>query len=326
MARFQGAILGGGVVFGIMELIFTGFHRAHYNHVSAFVDENLLINIIELQPLFDAQGESLLIFSAYIYVFILGLAGFFSTRVRAIWRAQPVPYFFLFVTAIGMLYMALLQQRWIVYAIAPMALMSGAVVTVLLEDADKFMQRLRLRTRLDLRFLTANILAMFLAAGGLGFALVGFATQTPDTPQKIEIKKEQKTCVASLEGFIRGQQINTILKEQSGLVLASTDWAPQILFWTPHSAVAGNYHRDTDGIKAVISFFKAQTADEAKAIVMPRKVDMVLYCENEGLLNRVETMQSPFFKNIKAGKAEPWFSIVPVEKEPHLKILRIKAE
>jgi hypothetical protein len=326
MARFQGAALGGILVLGVMELVFTGFHRAHYNHVSAFVDKNLLADITELQPLLESQAKNLLVFVAYIYVFVVGFAGFFSTRVRAVWRAQPAPYFFLFVTAIGMLYMALLQQRWIAYAIAPMALMSVAVVKVLLDDADVFMRRLSLRTRLDVRFLTANLLAIFLAAGGLGSAMLGVALEKPDTTQKIQLKKEQKACAAAMGKFMRDGEMSAVLKKPSGLVLAPTDWAPQILFWTPHKAVAGNYHRDTDGIKAVIDFFSVKTAAAAQAIVVKHNVDMVVYCENEGLLNRVESLKSPFFKNIHEGKGEPWFDIVPMPQDPHLKILLIKAK
>lgn len=322
MARFQGAALGVALIIGLMELVFTGFHRAHYNHVSAFVDENLLAHIIELQGLFDAQGKNLLVFYAYIYVFILGIGGFLSKRVRAIWRANAAPYFFLFVTSIAILYMAMLQQRWLAYSIAPMALFSMAVVGVLLGDAGKSLSGIAARSKLDIKFLGVSMLAVLFAGGGLVSAFVGFSIAKPEEQKSIEFK----ACTSTLHKFIREGQLNTVLQNPKGLVLMPTDWAPNILFWTPHSAVAGNYHRDTDGIKTVISFFKAQTADEAKAIVMARKVDAVLYCENEGLLTRYHTLKSPFFQDIKAGKAAPWFSIVPVEKEPHLKILRIKAE
>ncbi len=322
MARFQGAALGVVVVVGVMELLFTGFHRAHYNHVSAFVDENLLAHIIELQGLFDAQGKNLLVFYAYIYVFIIGIGGFLSKRVRAIWRANAAPYFFLFVTSIAILYMAMLQQRWLAYSIVPMALFSMAAVGVLLRDAEKSLSGLAARSKLDIKFLGVSILAALLAGGGLASAFVGFSIAKPEEQKSIEFK----ACTATLHKFIREGQLNTILQKPQGVLLMPTDWAPNILFWTPHSAVAGNYHRDTDGIKAVISFFKAQKAEEAKAIVTARKVDAVLYCENEGLLTRHNTLKSPFFQDIKAGKTAPWFSIVPVEKEPHLKILRIKAE
>ncbi len=322
MARFQGAALGVALIIGLMELIFTGFHRAHYNHVSAFVDENLLAHIIELQGLFDAQGKNLLVFYAYIYVFILGIGGFLSKRVRAIWRENAAPYFFLFVSAIALLYMAMLQQRWLAYSIAPMALFSTAAVGVLLGDAGKSLTSITARSRLDVKFLGVNMLAVCLAGGGLASAYLGFAIAKPQDTMSIE----QKSCNAGLYKFIREGQLNSVVQKPKGLVLMPTDWAPSVLFWTPHSAVAGNYHRDTDGIKAVISFFKAQTADEAKAIVMARKVDAVLYCENEGLLTRHNTMKSAFFQDIKAGKSASWFTLVPVEKEPHLKILRIKAE
>jgi hypothetical protein len=319
MARFQGAALGVVFVVGVMELLFTGFHRAHYNHVSAFVDENLLAYIIELQGLFAAQGKNLLVFYAYIYVFIIGMGGFLSKRVRAIWRANAAPYFFLFVIAIAMLYMAMLQQRWAAYSIAPMALFSVAVVSVLLKDTAESLSELAARCRLDIKFLATGMLAISLAGGGLASAFVGFSIAKPEEAKGIE----QKACNAALHKFIREGKLNTVLQKPDGLVLAPTDWAPSILFWTPHSAVAGNYHRDTDGIKAVVGFFKAQTADEAKAIVMERKVDVVVYCDNEGLLLRYETLKSPFFKSIQEGTMQPWFTLVPVEKEPHLKVLRI---
>ncbi len=51
-----------------------------------------------------------------------------------------------------------------------------------------------------------------------------------------------------------------------------------VLFFTPQKIIAGNYHREGQGLKTLYDIETAKTADDALKLLEARKVETVLAC------------------------------------------------
>jgi hypothetical protein len=74
------------------------------------------------------------------------------------------------------------------------------------------------------------------------------------------------------------ERLSTLAAEDPGVVLANLDLGPSILFHTDHSAIAGPYHRNIDGIRLAFDLLDAPTAGPDLAAA---GVDLVVVCPGQ---------------------------------------------
>ncbi len=66
--------------------------------------------------------------------------------------------------------------------------------------------------------------------------------------------------------------------DRSRIVMNSIDAGPEILYLTPHSAIAAPYHGNVSGLLDSTRFFSTSDPDEAKRIARDRNVGLVVLC------------------------------------------------
>ncbi len=56
-------------------------------------------------------------------------------------------------------------------------------------------------------------------------------------------------------------------------------FGPQLLLETPHSVVSAGYHRNEEGLRDVVRFFRDGEA-AARAVAEARQLDYLVFCRN----------------------------------------------
>jgi hypothetical protein len=150
------------------------------------------------------------------------------------------------------------------------------------------------RLNLPLRVLSAAglILAPFIVAVGLMAAI----------PEETAKEEEGGRC------YIRpvSAQLN---KLPEGIVMASLNLGPELLYFTHHGVIAGPYHRNTRGLLDSIGFFSDMSDSEAIRILRARGVRYVLAC-----LESDSTPDTRAYRLI-SGKIPAWLTPLPLEPD-----------
>jgi hypothetical protein len=307
-SRGIAAALGGAGLFAVMNLTFPDFWRAHYLATDAFVIHELLVNVAELQPLYRSGGTG-----AGIILLLLAAAGAIAMS-RRVWRraasSDDLCWRIVLVTAGIMLVPCLLQNRWMSgYGIVIMPLLAAPVFAVWSEKLAAYCQKKHL-------FILGGILhrqgfivlplCLMLAAQALD-ALAA-------SDRQMLGPENYAACEENLIRFTQQDGFSSVSDTPRPLTLMlPTNHAGVVWFWTPHTVIAGNYHRDTTGIRDVVTFFRA---DETTAyeIITRRKVDMIAYCEGEG--------SKDFF--LAAGHVPSWLERIRTESDANLHLYRVR--
>lgn len=73
------------------------------------------------------------------------------------------------------------------------------------------------------------------------------------------------------------------------ILMTEVDFAPELLYWSKASVVAGPYQRNKDGLSDVYTFFGARGEDdaEAQAILKRRGIDRVMVCQTGPISDQV---------------------------------------
>ena len=88
------------------------------------------------------------------------------------------------------------------------------------------------------------------------------------------------------------------------VIMNTTNDGPDILFRTPHSVLAANYHTNVTGNLDAARFFTTTTPDEAKKIAQDHHVDLIVMC---GVLSSL--YKTPFLSTPSENKkTEPTFA------------------
>jgi len=109
------------------------------------------------------------------------------------------------------------------------------------------------------------------------------------------------------------------------LIAADIDFGPEILYRTKHAVLAGPYHHDEAGIRAVIDLFTA--ADEAKAHQAAEKyrAQLVMLCTAErGIWRRIAPQDSFFAAQLLDGTVPSWLTPVSGSGAGNFMIYEVK--
>jgi hypothetical protein len=112
------------------------------------------------------------------------------------------------------------------------------------------------------------------------------------------------------------------------VAVTHSDLGGQLLFWTPHGAIAANFNYNEQGLRDLDDFLFAQNEKEAKAIVAKRKIGLVLLCPLavEKPIFPENPVRSPvFIRQLASGKLPAWLEAVPGKHSKDLLFLRVKS-
>lgn len=247
--RIAAAAVAGMAMFALLAGLFPGFWLGALSTIAPGLSGTYIWRIGELRPL-HAIFSPLLLMAAYIGV--LGLP-------RLIRRGGDFDR--LLALAFGTMLAAMaLQTRWLGYAVPlttlVLALWVGQCVAARRWEGVKGRWTVLLLA-----------LAPFL-----------FAVADNLLPRERENVLYEPDCLTALEEAVREDAVSHYVDAKPQRVILPENLGTMMLFFTPHSIVASNYHRNTDGILDLDRFFKSGSDKEARAIVEQRGVDVVLLC------------------------------------------------
>ena len=97
-----------------------------------------------------------------------------------------------------------------------------------------------------------------------------------------------------------------------------------ILVSTPHSVVAGGYHRNDEAMRDVISAYMGPP-ERARALVKARGIGFVVHCHGLLEANRyLKRAPDGFMAKLERGEAPDWLEPVPAAGGADLAVWRVK--
>ncbi|HTK84996.1 MAG TPA: hypothetical protein VL625_07915 [Patescibacteria group bacterium] len=98
------------------------------------------------------------------------------------------------------------------------------------------------------------------------------------------------------------------------MIAAFVEEGSEIIYRTPHWALAGPYHRDQEGIGAVYRIFTAPDAHAARKVIDKYKVTVLMVCPaHRRFWDSITPQKSYFAGQLLDGKAPEWLSRIPSE-------------
>ncbi|SMF67176.1 hypothetical protein [Allosphingosinicella indica] len=163
---------------------------------------------------------------------------------------------------------------------------------------------------------SAAIVAAFLVISGLAAQWSADWLRTPVSAGMKKVNRANSFCPTLAA-------LRAVAMQPKGTVLTFVDLGPRLIAVTPHSAIAGPYHRNGDAILDVMHAFRG-SADTARAIVEKRGVDYVLICPgmSESTVYRSEAKQG-FYVMLAAGQVPDWLDPVDLPKGSPYRMWRV---
>jgi hypothetical protein len=98
------------------------------------------------------------------------------------------------------------------------------------------------------------------------------------------------------------------LGDRARTVLAFAQYGPDLLYRTPHRAVASPYHRNAHGLLDAHTVFTAAVDSAALEVIRRRRVDLLLLCPvgPERLVHGVEDGDGSLYDRLLRGELPPW--------------------
>ncbi|HEV2867165.1 MAG TPA: AcrB/AcrD/AcrF family protein, partial [Allosphingosinicella sp.] len=161
-----------------------------------------------------------------------------------------------------------------------------------------------------------GVVAAFLVVSGLA---TGYVTQLYPEPlsnyrRNVNIANSRCPTLAAL---------HPVAIQPPGTVLTFVDLGPRLITVTPHSAIAGPYHRNAQQILDVMHAWRGDAAN-ARATVERYRVNYVLICPNlsESTVYRAEAPRG-FYAQLADGKAPDWLQPVPLPPSSPYRMWRV---
>jgi hypothetical protein len=117
--------------------------------------------------------------------------------------------------------------------------------------------------------------------------------------------------------------LRPVAQQPPGTVLTFVDLGPRLIAVTPHSAIAGPYHRNARQILDVMQAWRGDAA-QARRTVEHYRVDYVLICPNlsESTIYRSEAPRG-FYAQLAAGRVPDWLAPVPLPENSPYRMWRV---
>jgi hypothetical protein len=128
-----------------------------------------------------------------------------------------------------------------------------------------------------------------------------------------------------LGGCFKNANYAQLSRLPPGLVAAEVDLGAYVLALTPHSVVAGPYHRLADGIVAAHQMF-ALPPDQARGVLAHLGANYLVTCGKRAPPGQTEAERSAsLWGRLEAGAIPRWLEPVPAEPGEVFRVYRIKS-
>jgi hypothetical protein len=178
----------------------------------------------------------------------------------------------------------------------------------------------------QLALASAWILSCNLTWSGLGPAL--FAAKNTSDPQgAVSQAVKPASGTPDTQGdCLSPEALKPLAKLPAGRIMTLANLGPAILKFSPHSVIAGNYHRNGAGILAGIDTFEGDVA-EARRIISQTKADYVVVCPGNNE-TYIDTYRAPngFSAQLVRGSIPQWLQKIDTGTRTPLTVYRVLAE
>jgi hypothetical protein len=179
---------------------------------------------------------------------------------------------------------------------------------------------LRLFARLRLENLASRAFAAMLLTPAVLSAGASAAVQAAGSPPL----EERDTRV--LRGCFKSANYAQLARLPKGMVASDLDFGSFVLALTPHSALAGPYHRLADGIIAAHQAF-ALPPDEARGVLARFGVTYVVTCGRRGPPGLSEAeREASLWGRLREGAVPRWLERLPAKPGEVFEVYRVTGE
>jgi hypothetical protein len=257
--------LGGIAMLGAVWYVYPLFFHGPLAGAHPYIFSDFLPRISEAQPLW---GKPAVDIGGMLLQPALALGICFCWRGDI---ASPTAAAAFFIAITMLLFLA--QVRWFYYLHPPAALVLARWLAALLapnapENAGywpaAWLVRLPERDR-ALRRIPLYLLILAVPTA----LLLGAA------PEKTEAERIIDACAKDSRKIMQSGTLNTL---PPTTFLLSTNLGTELLFFTPHHMIAGNYHRDGAAIKYVWESEDLKSLEALRGYIAERKVGALLVC------------------------------------------------
>lgn len=205
--------------------------------------------------------------------------------------------------ALVALAMHLMHIRWSVYAHALAPIMLGLAV----EQVGGFVRRISPTDRAHPRALLAMAVLTFLAISApsrIGEAFGDPANPSNNPTETGEIETAAICSVRSIAPFLKatdglGASVQRIATE--------INYAPQIMWWTPHEVLAGPYHMNIEGLTDLNAILLSPSDELAEATARRRNLSLIMLCKSHKLtLYARNGASESLYHRLHRGEAPDW--------------------
>jgi putative flippase GtrA len=92
------------------------------------------------------------------------------------------------------------------------------------------------------------------------------------------VPHENAYCMTQIRYTIHTGQVERLIGKKPTTMFIHEDSGGDIIFFTPYSVIAGNYHREGRGMRAVHDITYADTSTEAREMLKERDVGAMMFC------------------------------------------------
>ncbi|MEZ0226755.1 MAG: hypothetical protein ACAH83_19515 [Alphaproteobacteria bacterium] len=255
---FWAAMAGLGAL-GIEIILFPRVVQGPLAGADPFITHEFFARVMESKPL---SAQSWVVILQHIWQPALTLILICATWRRKLRASRKRQMLTLAVMLAGTFAMTLAQGRWTYYLQPPALVALATILPVWSRAATRRWGR-------KIERVLRPYLAL-LAAGVIVMAIGAPFDYTPD--------QNLWNCQAQLRYVIQTQQLQKLLGDAPRILYVPPEAGGDVLFFTPYRIIAGEYHREGKGLKALAEIEAAEKPEAAKIFLARRKVDSLLAC------------------------------------------------
>lgn len=261
--RLAVAAIAGCAILVCMYALYPKFFHGPFVDADPYIVETFLPMVQEAQPLFGTLSFGLLrtLMEPALAAVLLAAAFFRCGMLRPERRRKLLVLGTLLALTFAL---TCFQTRWIYYMEPVAIIICAALLPVMAVRGRTF----RFAPRRWQPYLWL-VLATFVTTGA-SFAPLLLPAQAGTRPTA--------ACLHEMRYVVETGQLQKLLGERPQVVYTLADLGGEVLFFSPHRIIAGNYHREADGMKDANALRTARSEAGLRAILKKRKVDALLYC------------------------------------------------
>ncbi len=258
--RFVAAGIAAVIALGIEIALFPRVLLGPLADADPFITHEFFARVMESKPLF---GQPFDIILQHLWEPVLAALLLFAAWKRNMLPLRRRQVLTLGAMLAGTLLMTLNQGRW-TYYLQPPALVA---IAGLLPGWSMALKTKWWRRQIDRPF---RPYAALLLAGGLMVA-IGAPFGKGGNPYLWN-------CQSQLRYIIQTQQLQKLLGDKPRILYVPAEVGGDVLFFTPYRIIAGEYHREGQGLKTLAEIENAKDPAVAKELLQSRKADSMLIC------------------------------------------------